>query len=39
MTDDLRDATEVAKRVLVQPEKRRQLLVPGRFFVTVATVA
>src|SRR5262249_18061274 len=35
---DLRHATEVAKRALVQPQKRFELLIPDRFFVSVPRV-
>jgi len=36
VADDARDAAEVAKRVLVEPEERLDLLIPHRFFVAVA---
>jgi hypothetical protein len=36
---DLRHAAEVAKRALVEPEERLELLIPDRFLVAVAGVA
>jgi hypothetical protein len=36
---DLRHAPEVAKRALVEPQEGLELLIPDRFFVTVAGVA
>ena len=36
---DFRHAAEIAERVLVQPQKCLELLIPDRFFVAVARVA